>query len=225
MVQLYITTKRRRLAVSAGISFFVIAFLAFLGYGFFFSNFYFPDQPLQTTAIIQHKPWLLRWFIFFFLIALIFDLLVTWLLYHFFKTTSETIASLCAWSRLLYTAVFGIAFLPLLMALIETAKADADPGSVMLYLNSFDSMWSMSLIIFGLHLLILGWLTQRSRKVPKIWVVLTLLAGCLYCVHHSLNLLWFNYTYIKTFVEQILSLPMALGELGLASWLIAKGGK
>jgi hypothetical protein len=223
--QLYAATKRRSIAIATGISFCMIAIFALLGYGFFFSKFYIPGNASATTEIIRHDPWMLRWFIFFFLIALVFDLVVAWLLYHYFKQTSEIIASLCAWSRLVYTAIFGAAFLPLLMALRAIEQIDTPPDSVLFYLNSFDSMWSLALIICGLHLLILGWLTRKRREVPRIWSAITLLAGCLYCIHHSLNLLWFNYGTIKNLVEQMISLPMALGELGLAGWLIVKGGK
>lgn len=223
--QVYAAVRRRRIAIAAGISFCMIAFFAMLSYIFFFSKFYIPGNAPATANMIRQSPWLLRGCIFFFLAALVFDLLVSWFIYQYFEKVHQPIVALCTWSRLLYTALFGTSFLPLLMAMNAAANTETDAATITLYLNSFDSMWSMSLIIFGLHLLTLGYLTLKSREVPLLWVALTIIAGCLYIGHHSMNLISANYGLIKSRVEEFLSLPMALGELGLAGWLITKGGK
>jgi len=91
--------------------------------------------------------------------------------------------------------------------------------------EAFQQTWSVGLVIFGIHLVLLGYLAFRSGFVPKIWGILLVIAGLCYLFSHGLPLLWPGYSTIKTTVEGILMLPMIVGELGFAIWLVAKGGK
>jgi hypothetical protein len=60
--------------------------------------------------------------------------------------------------------------------------------------------------------------------IPKILWYLALIAGISYVVVHFLKLT-LTQSDIVSNLEMILALPMAIGELGLAVWLIMKGGK
>ena len=61
-------------------------------------------------------------------------------------------------------------------------------------------------------------------RIPKVLWYLTLIAGVSYVVVHLLKLGSPNSEMVKN-LEMILALPMAIGELGLAIWLLFKGGK
>ena len=61
--------------------------------------------------------------------------------------------------------------------------------------------------------------------IPKFIGALAILAGLAYLFTNSANLLLPDYYLYKAKIEMILGLPMALGELAFAVWLIAKGGK
>ncbi|WP_071781071.1 DUF4386 family protein [Adhaeribacter aquaticus] len=50
-------------------------------------------------------------------------------------------------------------------------------------------------------------------------------AGLCYLFSNLANQFSLDYEIYKSFVELIVSTPMALGELGFAIWLIWKGGK
>ncbi len=51
-----------------------------------------------------------------------------------------------------------------------------------------------------------------------------MIGGEPYIVVHLLKITSTNSEFVRT-LEMILALPMALGELGLAIWLLVKGGK
>src|SRR5690606_21747813 len=61
---------------------------------------------------------------------------------------------------------------------------------VMLFLKAFHIIWSIGLIIFGLHLMIVGYLTFKSDNVPKLISILLLIASISYIIIH------FNYTFL-----------------------------
>src|SRR5205085_5992899 len=50
-------------------------------------------------------------------------------------------------------------------------------AQVMLLLNSYRYDWSMSLVIFGIHLGLLGYLIYRSGYIPKVIGLLLLIDG------------------------------------------------
>jgi len=92
-------------------------------------------------------------------------------------------------------------------------------------LDSFETIWSVGLIIFGLHLLGLGYLSILNRQVPILFGYLLILAGLGYmAIHISVNFTGLN-EGVLSMMEKILMAPMALGEILLAFWLIIRGGK
>jgi hypothetical protein len=92
-------------------------------------------------------------------------------------------------------------------------------------MDSFGKIWSVGLIIFGMHLLGLGYLGLLYKKVPNIFGYLLLLAGLGYLiVHISKTLIGLPEETVST-METILMAPMALGEILLAIWLMIRGGK
>ena len=62
----------------------------------------------------------------------------------------------------------------------------------------------------------------KSKSVPNYIGIFTIVAAFCYILNNILNILYMDYILHKENVEMILSLPMALGELVLAFWLILK---
>lgn len=108
------------------------------------------------------------------------------------------------------------------MAVMGTEQLQAQ---VMLFLEAFDDFWSIGLLIFGLHIFLLGYLVLRSGYVPKTLGVLLIIASVGYLTIHSAKLLFPGYENYITIIEWIFILPMVVGELGLALWLLIKGVK
>lgn len=90
--------------------------------------------------------------------------------------------------------------------------------------ESFRNLWSLGLIVFGLHLLGLAYLSILNDRMPNFFGVLLIIAGFGYLLVHILRLVPAIPVDTVDLIESILMLPMALGEILLAIWLIIKGG-
>ncbi len=95
----------------------------------------------------------------------------------------------------------------------------------MSYLQNFQDVWSVGLIVFGGHLMILGILVLKADEAPKWIAILLLLASVGYFVIHSLELVDPAVKNITDAINIIMPIPMAVGELSFALWLIFRGGK
>jgi hypothetical protein len=95
----------------------------------------------------------------------------------------------------------------------------------MLYLSAFNSIWSLGLIVFGIHLLIIAYLILKSDFIPRFLGVLLVIAALSYVLIHSMYLFLPQYQTTTMLIEKILSLPMTAGELGFGIWLLIRGGK
>ena len=223
--------SQRRLALIAGISLLLMAIVAGFSYGYVHSSLVNPDDAQVTFENISAAQGLftseiLGWTIIFFL-----DAIVAWALYLFFASTSKAISFVSSFLRVVYTLVLGVAIfnLPKVLQLINYQLADVGmddtTSEVLHYLNSFDSTWSNGLIIFGLHLVVLGYLAYKAEYGSKIWGVLLILAGVSYTYVSGLNALAPELAESMATLETILAIPMTVGELGFAVWLLIKGGK
>jgi hypothetical protein len=95
----------------------------------------------------------------------------------------------------------------------------------MLYLDAFESMWSIGLIVFGGHLLIVGNVAIKSNGIPKIISILLVIAGVGYMLIHLCNVFLPQYDGVITVLKFVFTVPMIVGELGFGLWLLFKGGK
>lgn len=218
-------TISRRMGLVAGISLVIMAIVAGFAYGYIFQSIYIPFDQYTTLLNLKQFSFLFRLFIFLFLIVLILDIIVAWALYYFFKEDNESLSLLTAYLRLVYAGLLGISFLSLLSILQLREQTPNDASLIMIQFNTFLGMWSLGLIVFACHLFVLGYLIFTSGYIPKFIGALAILAGLAYLFTNSANLLLPDYYLYKAKIEMILGLPMALGELAFAVWLIAKGGK
>jgi len=65
---------------------------------------------------------------------------------------------------------------------------------MMIFLSAFQSGWDLALLIFGLHLLVLGVLVFRSGNLLRMVGLFVVAAGLGYLVHGSGKLLSPDYT-------------------------------
>jgi hypothetical protein len=124
--------------------------------------------------------------------------------------------------------ILGIAIIQLVK--IAPVISLANPGSdklniseVATHFKMFEKLWSAGLIIFGLHLIGLGYLSVKSKSIPALLGYLLYFGGISYTfLHGSRQLNLFDISVINS-IENILALPMALAEILLAFWLIYMG--
>ncbi|UJR38514.1 hypothetical protein I4U23_031180 [Adineta vaga] len=223
----------RHAALVAGYSILIMAILAGFAYGFVLNGLIVPDNITLTANNIKSSMMLFRLSIFSFLVILISDVLAAWALHIFLKPVNEHLSLLCAWFRLIYSAVLGIAllnfvFVALLLngenygSIFEKNQLNA---LVMFFLTGFFNIWSIGLVIFGCHLYLLGHLVFKSDHIPKILGILLIIASFCYIISNIANLLLPNYEKYKSTIEMYISLPMIIGELGFGLWILFKGGK
>ena len=91
-------------------------------------------------------------------------------------------------------------------------------AQVMLLLNSYRYDWSMSLIIFGIHLGLLGYLIYRSDYIPKIIGILLVIDGLCWVIN-PLKPYLYPHAHLGFFF------PMSFFELILPLWLLIRGWK
>jgi hypothetical protein len=160
------------------------------------------------------------------LTVIVLDLVVAWALYVFLKPAKDSLSLLAAWSRLVYTIIYGIALVNVYsvfqflgnadyLSVFETPEIQAQ---VMLLLNDFRDTWDVGYIFFGLHLALLGIVAYRSGFVPKAFGILLLLAGISYLIDYYSLLLFPDLGLRISFI-------LGWGELLFMFWLLIRGGK
>jgi hypothetical protein len=225
--------SQRQAAIIAGVALVLMAIVAGFAYGFVFTRLVVPGNAVATSQNVTNSELLFRAGILGWLIILLLDVIVAWALYIFLKPANKNLALLTAWLRLVYASMLGVAVLNLVLVLLLVHGADSmrvfEPykldALMLFFLNAFSSIWSLGLIVFGCHLLVLGYVVITSGFIPKIFGVLLIVASLGYLLTNGATLLYPNYEQYKATVEMILSAPMAIGELAFGVWLWVKGEK
>ncbi len=151
----------------------------------------------------------------------VLDVIASYTFYRFFAKDHRIIAAISGILRFWYTLVFIFGTLYLFRNITSDIVSD---DWLLSNFNSFEKIWTYGLIVFGLHILLLGYLMKLHQRIHKILWILALLAGFSYSLTSSLKLANYNPVFTEN-LEMILALPMTVGELGLAIWMIIKGGK
>lgn len=230
MSHTYPEISLRQAAIIAGVSILVMTIAAFIAEGTTIGNLFVENNAETTTMNILASAMLFRFGVFSWLVILICDVLAAWGLYIFLRPVNKSLSLLTAWFRLIYVVILATALLYLFDVLLITKGADnylAAWGTdllqaqVLLSMNGFYQAWSIGLIIFGIHILGLGYLILRSTYVPNYWGVLLIIAGIGYLLTNCIDLLIPGYKDIKKILEWIFIIPM-LAEVGLGFWLLLK---
>ena len=216
-------SSQRKLAITISLSLVLMSIAAAIGYGFAFSNFYALKHTIVALGDLHNTSGMLRLTIAAFTFILVLDVIVSCAIFRFFEQVNQSLSLMTTAFRLLYTSVlaFAIVFLLAVLQLLQIFPNDST--LILLNTNLFLTTWSWALIVFGCHLFLLGILVNESNLFPKPIGYVTSLAGLCYFFHHTFILIFPFYTYHKESIELVLSLPMALGELLLAVYLIRFG--
>jgi hypothetical protein len=223
----------RKAAIVAGAAILVMAAAAVVATDVTIGRLAVPDDTAATLSNIQASGMVFRAGVFSWLIILICDVLAAWGLYVFFKPVNRDLSLLSAWIRLVYAAILGTALLKYIevLSLTNGGEVSALLGTellqarVALLLDAFDDMWSFGLVVFGIHLLILGYLVFKSGYAPKFFGVLLYIAFLGYLVTNLANLLSPAYESFEMILQWIFIVPMVVGEVGLGVWLLIRGAK
>ncbi len=224
--------NQRKFTLTAGISLIIMALAASFSYGFAHRSLVVKGDASTTFINIMASSGLFKAEILGWLIILICDIVAAWAIYLFMKPLNKNLSLLGAWLRLSYATILGIAITNLIYVLLLTTDSQYSSiwtinqlqANMMLSLQAFESIWSIGLIIFGGHLLIIAIVALQSDQIPRIISILILIAAIGYLVVHLSSSFFNQYDEIISLIEMIFIVPMTVGELGFGLWLLFRGG-
>lgn len=190
-------------------------------FGYALPQFSTLQQDVQLSMHIQSNRGLYLAMLVGILFIQILDVIASYTFFKFFEEDNRIIAAVAGWSRFIYTLIFIFGTLYLIQNLTTLGASD---DMILANFAKFDSIWTFGLVHFGIHIVLLGYLMKLHKPIPIILWVLTLIAGFSYSLVSSLKFMNFNPDFTET-LQMALALPMTVGELALAIWMIAKGGK
>lgn len=224
---------RRQAARIGGAALLLMAIAASFSYGFVHESLTGHGDASATWNHLRSANLLFKSEITGWILILICDIVAAWAIYVVLKPVHEALALLGAWFRLTYAAILGVSVLNLLFVSLLSGSPEKFaglgqgqlPAFTVLFLDAFESVWSAGLIIFGGHLLIVGYVAYSSNHIPKIISILLLLASAGYILIHLASIFLSASDPIVAVMEYIFKVPMICGELGFGLWLLFRGGK
>lgn len=154
-------------------------------------------------------------------LIIVLDILLSVLIADFFKTINKKLAFYTGLLRFLYSGLFGLALCFLLSGFFTNEIHAAD---FWINMKRFYWLWNLSLgFLFGPHLVLTAYLMKQYKIIPVFVWGLTAFAGLAYIIVHLLKIFVPQWPTLEL-IEMILILPMALGELMLAFWVLIKVG-
>lgn len=187
-----------------GIALIAMALTAIYAYGIAISSLYVAGDVTETAARIAAEPIKMQLGTLSWIVILLLDIVVALGLYQILKDSSLKLALWTAGLRGLYGAV-------LVFGIVSLFREN---------ISGFIQLWQLGLIVFGVHLVILGTALLKRSHAPRWLAILLIVAGIAYALIHSLNSFAPELQTVAKSLESILMAPMALAELALAIWLL-----
>ena len=213
--------KQRVSAFTTGISLVAMAIIGGYALGFALPSFYPLSEVAGYSEKMKDAIVLYKNMLNCIAIVLLLDLIVSYTIFSFFKEVDNKTAFICAILRVVYTVIFGLSTLYLVKNLSYDHLTNSQLES---NFELFFRVWNLGLTLFGVHVFLVGLLMKAQGSIPSYLWYTTLFAGICYTALYLLKLAPYSQP-LATILEPVLVLPMAVGELGLAIWLLVKSGK
>jgi len=207
--------------VVAGLALLLMAVLAGFGNIVVVEGLVTPGDAAKTADDILGAQGTFRLGVASLYLVVVLDVIVAWALMTFFNPVSESLSKLAAWFRLAYAGVFMVA-ISQLTGIPDLLNADGSaftPGQVQAQalqkVDTFNDIWFAGLILFAVHLVLIGYLAYRSGYVPRLLGVLVVIAGLGYAFD--------SFGTVFSASPPIVSTVTFLGEFLLCIWLLIRG--
>lgn len=223
--------NRNKLAITAGVASLVMFFAAIFAEGYARPFLLVSGDMAQTLDNIRQHSSTVKCLMVSYGIILICDILVAWAMYNFVKNTKEELAQLCAWFRLIYTAMFAASIFHLFQGIGTLSNQAFDTANLTSFaqlqaqsaFSTYETSWTFSMIFFGIHLLMLAYLLLHESNFPKWLGAVLAVAAVAYMIDSSAKLFASNYAQLKPVLNTIVAISAVVGEVGLGIWLLWKG--
>lgn len=206
------STVRINLRWTTGLSLALMAIVGGLAFTWLELLHIVGDPVATSTAVQQNLSTLYIVFVFWLVVALL-DIVVSAGLFFILKSINIHGITVAAGLRLVYTVFLSFAAIQLLFAANDSSNAID-------YFEEFSRIWSLGLIIFGVHLVSLGIVDLKSVFLPRVINALLILAGVSYIVMHTVSNVPSLASLDVYLPKFILAVLMITGELALAFWLL-----
>ena len=208
------TRSLRTASLTAGLALAVMAFLAAFGVFGAIGALVTPGNAAKTAVDIAGSQALFRWGIASLILVAVLDVVVAGALFTLFAPVNRSVSLMAAGFRVAYAAVYLVAIIQLVVAL----GLLGDPAQALRAIDAYNTIWLVGLILFGVHLLLIGYLAYRSGFMAKVFGILLVVAGLGYVVDGFLAVLVPGPSFSIgqfTFV----------GEVALIFWLLIRGSR
>lgn len=213
-------------AITAGIGLLIMAIIAPIANFTIIQGLIDPSDVAKTVSNITSSNGLFRLGIGLFMIVALLDIIVAWALYVYLIPINKHLSLLTAWLRLAYAAILVVVLINLINVLhllngagyLNEFSTGQLNTQVMLSIDNFTHGWEFGLIIFGFHLLLLGYLILKAGFMRYILGILLILAALGYLIDGFGKLLLSDYNLS-------ISMFTFIGEVVLIFWLLIKGIK
>ena len=161
MTNSIVETSHRKVVKIAGVGYLIIIIAGFFSF-FVLSTLLVPRDAVKTAKNIEVNQWLFNFMIIGFLIMLTFDVVVGLALYVVLKPVNKMLSLLAVIFRVIQAFFIAISVIILFIEPI-----------------SFNSVYLIGQIFFGLYLLVLGYLVFKFSYIPRIVGILLIIGGIL----------------------------------------------
>ena len=214
----------RRASAIGGIGILLMSALAGFGNFVVLERLVTDGDAARTAADILASEGMFRLGVASLYLVVVLDVVVAWALLRVFSPVNAGLSQLAAWFRLAYAGVFLVAISQLAgvpgLLRDDTYGSAFDAQQVQAQavqkIDTFNDIWYATLILFGVHLVLEGYLAYRSGYVPRVLGVLLVIAGVGYA-----------FDSFRTVLSQgspvLVSTVTFLGEFLLCLWLLIWG--
>jgi hypothetical protein len=209
-------TTPRTAAVVAGIGLLAMAVIAAVSNFGVIQNLTVPGDPSATATNLVDSATRFRLGAVGLILVAALDVVVAWGLYVALRSVNPSVSLFGAWFRLAYAAIFAAVINNLFGAL---RAAPLDPARALFLIESFNQGWQIGMVLFGVHLGIVGALLwHRPGVFSRIVAVLLIIAGAGYLVDG-----------LGTLLSPAYALELGMytfaGEVVFILWLLIRGGR
>jgi hypothetical protein len=204
--------SRRTASLVSGIALSLMAGIMIAGYFAGIMPLIVPGDAAATAAAISGSPMpYLAGVVGIFLVTIL-DVIVAASWYALFKGVNTPLSAVAASLRVLFAALFAFAATQLVVAF---ALVD-QPGAALAGYESFHTIWLISLGLFGIFLILEGYLGFRSGFMAKIFPILLAGSGVGYIADAI------GVAFVDGFVPTFGFFGF-VGEVAFILWLLIRG--
>jgi len=222
--------SKKNIARMAGFLYLVVALVGIFSLTYVPTTLIVPGDAATTANNIMASEGLFRMGLVGEAVVFLVEVVLVVLLYVLLKSVSETLSLVAALSRLSMAAVQGVNVLIGFAALLLLSGAgyltvfgpEQLHALALLFLDLRNAGIFVWEAVFGLHLLVLGYLFVKSGYIPRILGIMLVIASFGYLIHSFGNFLFPDYQAIFEWIVIALAI---VPELSLTLWLLIRGAE